>query len=112
MRSAAYLLINKLITLNLLILLVVAAKADDWTSTWSSCAAAKGDDAIASCTRLISNHAFSNQLLATAYNNRSVARLTKRDFVGAIADLDRALQLNWSFALGYSNRCLARIGAG
>ena len=83
MRHIASCFIVKMFVLGLF---VVAAKAEDWTSYWSSCGVAKGSDAIASCYHLILHGTLPPQLLAAAYNNRGHARLADRDAEGAIKD--------------------------
>jgi tetratricopeptide (TPR) repeat protein len=83
-------------------LFAAAAGADDWPT----CRAAKGDEPIAACSRLIESGQLDVSRLAEAYSNRGVARQRRGDSNGAIADLDRAIQLNPKLAVAYNNRCL------
>jgi tetratricopeptide (TPR) repeat protein len=56
-----------------------------------------------------------NQMLVTnrsdpvIYKDRGNAYLEKRNFDDAIADYDRAIKLDPSFGVAYSNRCWARV---
>jgi tetratricopeptide (TPR) repeat protein len=88
-------------TLLALGLSAASAKADDWPT----CTAAKGDEAIAACTRLIESNRLDDSHLATVYNNRGLARQRRGDFNGAIADLDGAILLDPKLAVAYTNRC-------
>jgi tetratricopeptide (TPR) repeat protein len=70
-----------------------------------SCATANGNPAIRACTRLIESGQLDDVRLASAYNNRGLARRRRGDRSGAIADLDRAIRLNPSLVAAYNNRC-------
>src|SRR5438876_487692 len=49
---------------------------------------------------------------AAAYANSGIAKLQKKDFNGAIADFNRALQLDPKLAKAYDDRGLAKQGKG
>jgi tetratricopeptide (TPR) repeat protein len=87
-------------------LFAAAARADDWPT----CTAAKGDEAIAACSRLIESGQLDVSRLASVYSNRGVARRHRGDLNGAIADLDQAIRLNPKLGVAYNNRCLAYSG--
>jgi tetratricopeptide (TPR) repeat protein len=77
------------------------ARADDWA------ACDKFDDAdpsIRACTRIITAGRVNRQDLAAAYNNRGLAYDGKGDHDGAIADYDKAIQLNPAYAIAFDNR--------
>ena len=72
---------------------------------WDLCAdVSEPDHSIAGCTALIEADQETMENLAIALNNRSSAYTRKGQSELAIADLDRALQLNPNFALALNNR--------
>src|SRR6516165_4910804 len=77
------------------------AHADDW----SVCNQTDDDDAIIrACSRIIAAGQESDDDLATAYNNRGLAYDGKEEHDRAIADFDRAIELNPDDAVAYDNR--------
>lgn len=45
----------------------------------------------------------------SAWQNRCVAKIGKKDFAGAIEDCSRALTLNPQYGIAYNSRCWARL---
>jgi tetratricopeptide (TPR) repeat protein len=81
------------------------ALADTRQQQWDLCAdVSEPDHSIAGCTALIEADQETMENLAIALNNRSSAYTRKGQSELAIADLDRALQLNPNFALALNNR--------
>jgi tetratricopeptide (TPR) repeat protein len=78
---------------------------------WSGCdvghepvAVAKGDEAIAACSHLIQTGKLKPNDLSRAYFNRGLAEKSERKLDEAIADFDKAIQLNPKDATIYVNR--------
>ena len=46
---------------------------------------------------------------AADYNNRGIAKVGKGDFDGAIADYNRALELDPKFAIAYADRGISQL---
>lgn len=67
---------------------------------------------VALYTRCIDEDGPAGSNLATAHNNRGVARLAVGDPEGAIADYDRALTLDSAYAMAYANRGMAHLARG
>lgn len=57
-----------------------------------------------SCTRIIDSGNESNEDLAVAHNFRGIAYGVREDFDRAIAEYNRAIELDPDFALPYANR--------
>jgi tetratricopeptide (TPR) repeat protein len=75
---------------------------------WSGCDPAKGDDAIAACSQLIQSGKLKPNDLFHAYLNRGLAEKSKGKLNEAIADFDKATQLNPKDPTIYLNRGVAR----
>lgn len=58
------------------------------------------------CTRLIESGKFREKALALLYWNRGNARVRLDRYREAVADYDRAIELNWRFAYAYFARGL------
>jgi tetratricopeptide (TPR) repeat protein len=72
---------------------------------WSLCKAVDADDiAIAACTRLIEANTLVSHDLAVAYYNRGAAHWRERDSGAAIADEDRAIEIDPNLADAYMRR--------
>ena len=80
------------------------ARADDA----DDCVKASGDTKIAACTRVIESGHWQGANLAPAYSNRGKAKHAKGDLDGAIADFNRALELDPRHASVYYNRGIAK----
>jgi lipoprotein NlpI len=68
------------------------------------CITLRGDEAIAGCARAIASGRYEGKGLADLYRSRGLAWGRKRDFDRAIADYDRAIQLDPKYAFAYNNR--------
>ena len=76
------------------------ASADDL----KDCTSAPPDQAIVACTNLIEGGKFDSQEQAIAYTNRGVALRKKGGLERALADFDRAVELDSGQAPIYANR--------
>ena len=65
------------------------------------CMHAQGDAKLTACTRVIESGRWQDTNLARAYGNRGIAKQAKGDLDGAIADYDRAIELDPKFAHAY-----------
>lgn len=84
------------------------ARADDA----DDCVKTTGDTRIAACTRAIESGRWQGANLSWAYNNRGIAKRGKGDLDGAIADYNRAIELNPQSTKAYINRGVAKRGKG
>src|SRR3990170_1328845 len=84
------------------------ARADDA----ADCVKASGDVRIAACTRAIESGRWQGANLVWAYGNRGDAKKTKGDLDGAIADYNRALELDSRNAIAYNNRGNVKLDKG
>lgn len=92
----------------LLMLATTCTRADDAVD----CVKTSGDARIAACTRVIESGRWQGAHLAPPYNNRGLAKQDKGDLEGAIADYNRALELNPRYAPAYNNRASAKHDTG
>lgn len=79
---------------------------------WQRCMDAEPDRSIAGCTTVIQSGREQPQDLAFAFANRALAWIAKAEPEKAIADLDRAIQLDPEDGDSYSNRGRARLLKG
>src|SRR3989344_6946387 len=86
------------------VLVSIHVRADDA----DDCVKTSGDVRIAACTRAIESGRWQGANLALAYNNRGIAKRAKGDLNGAIADYNRALELDPRHANAYINRGYAK----
>lgn len=73
---------------------------------------ARAGIAISACTRLIESGRFQGSQLSTVYYNRGTEKKANGDYEGAIADYDRAIELNPRHEDAYHNRGHAKNGKG
>jgi len=83
-----------LITAALLCLLVAPGIAQTRDENWAVCESGDPGKGIAACTALIESGRETPQNLAIAHSNRGITYSDQGDFARAIADYERALQLN------------------
>jgi tetratricopeptide (TPR) repeat protein len=76
------------------------------------CVKGAGDEQIAACTRAINSGQWRDSHLAWAYNNRCKAYNDMGNHDRAIADCNKALQLDPNFGAVYYNRGIAYDGKG
>jgi len=74
------------------------------------CFKSSGQEAIAACTRRITQAKGNN--LAIVYHSRGYEYLQLRQFDKAIADFTQSIRVNPSYLDPYVNRCLAYRGSG
>jgi tetratricopeptide (TPR) repeat protein len=74
------------------------------------CFKGSGQEAIAACTRRISQAKGNN--LAIVYHSRGYEYLQLRQFDKAIADFTQSIRVNPSYLDPYVNRCLSYRGSG
>jgi tetratricopeptide (TPR) repeat protein len=74
------------------------------------CFKGSGQEAIAACTRRISQATGNN--LAIVYHSRGYEYMQLRQFDMAIADFTQSIRVNTSFLDPYVNRCLCYRGKG
>ncbi|HSA67543.1 MAG TPA: tetratricopeptide repeat protein, partial [Methyloceanibacter sp.] len=86
----------------LLLLSCEAARADDF----KTCASGAPDYAIMACTNLIEGGKLDTRGQAIAYTNRGVAFRIRGGLQRALADFNRAIELDSSLAPIYANRGL------
>ena len=86
----------------LLLLSGEAARADDF----KTCASGAPDYAIMACTNLIEGGKLDTREQAIAYTNRGVAFRIRGGLQRALADLNRAIELDSGLAPIYANRGL------
>lgn len=79
---------------------------------WPDCVKADSEASIRACTRIINAGRETSEGLAVAYYNRGTAQVSKGNYDTAIADYDRAIQLNRDFAEAYFNRGDAHSNKG
>jgi tetratricopeptide (TPR) repeat protein len=77
------------------------AVADDM----QTCTHETGDVAIQACTGAINSGRYSGDSLATVYIDRAVREMEKKDYDKALADLNKATQLNSNNSEAYYTRC-------
>jgi tetratricopeptide (TPR) repeat protein len=87
----------------LLLLSAEVAHADD---DFKTCASGAPDYAIMACTNLIEGGKLDKREQAIAYTNRGVAFRVRGGVQRALADLNRAIELDSSLAPIYANRGL------
>jgi tetratricopeptide (TPR) repeat protein len=92
-----------------------AEPAQSSEQQWIVCENQRGeytdDLSVAACTTAIESERLTAQQLVLALNNRGLGYHNQRDYARAIADFDRAIQLDPQFAAGLSNRANARLKA-
>lgn len=103
MRSA----IPVLATATFLLLVQMTAVSRTFADDGTTCASGSGDAQVAACTRAIKSGRWQNSSLAWAYNNRCKAYNDEGDHDRAIADCNKAVQLNPDVAGIYYNRAIA-----
>jgi tetratricopeptide (TPR) repeat protein len=90
-----------------------ATQAEDLGRQWEVCEnrESKYSDALvaASCTAVIQSEHVDPEQLMLALNNRGLSYHNQQDYDRAIADFDRAIELNPQFAAVYNNRANARL---
>jgi tetratricopeptide (TPR) repeat protein len=69
-------------------------------------------DTITGCSNLIKSGRDSKHILAADYANRGFAYFDSGELDHAIADYDKAIQLDPKFAQAYSGRCAVKIKKG
>jgi tetratricopeptide (TPR) repeat protein len=69
-----------------------------------TCDKQTGDVAIAACSRAIASGQYKGNGLAVLYNDRGVEYANKNDRDRAIADYEKAIQLNPGYSDAFSNR--------
>src|SRR6476661_245800 len=105
--------VNTWRTLRLAALLIATTFAQPaFADDWETCAKGAGDEAIAACTRAIKSGTYNGKTLALAYSNRGVEWKAKGDIDKAIADYDKAIELNPEYASALNNRGLAYFNNG
>ena len=72
----------------------------------------KWDECIAKCGELIALLPLDSELTAKAYNTRGNAKGRRGDYAAAIADFDRALEIDPQNTAAYNNRGNAKDGMG
>ena len=72
-----------------------------------TCFAGEGPDAIAACTRVLSEGRVRVRELADRYVDRGQVSYMKRDYDRAIADFNQSIKLDPAFALAFGNRANA-----
>ena len=92
----------------LLLLSAEVAHADDF----KTCASGAPDDAIMACTNLIEGGKLDMRQQAIAYTKRGVAFRIRGGLQRALADLNRAIELDPSLAPIYANRGLVYMYMG
>jgi Tfp pilus assembly protein PilF len=85
------------------------AAADD---DWQTCRKAQGDSVIAACASAISSGKLNGHDLAVAYLNRGLGRMAKGDNQTAIADCEKAIELDPDFVEAFINRGVAYQNLG
>jgi tetratricopeptide (TPR) repeat protein len=81
-------------------------------TAWNQCDGhAIPDLKISGCTARIESGRETQRNLASAFNNRGDAYLTKRDYERATQDYDQAIRLRSDFYAPFSGRCAARAYA-
>lgn len=79
-----------------------------WADDWADCVQqANPDLAVRACTRIINSGRESGERVAYAHNGRGVAYVSKGDYVRALGDFDKAIQLKPDFADAYATRGVA-----
>jgi lipoprotein NlpI len=78
----------------------------------AACEKARGDEAIAACTRVIQDRRTSRQSRADSYHNRGLAYGANGDLDRAIADYDEAIRLVPKDADAHFDRGLAYLDSG
>jgi tetratricopeptide (TPR) repeat protein/uncharacterized membrane protein len=73
---------------------------------FQTCQDGSGDDAIAGCDRAINSEKFKGTPLVELYNDRGWEKTAKKDYEAALADYDKALELDPKSSLTYKNRGL------
>jgi lipoprotein NlpI len=76
------------------------------------CVKASDDTRIAACTRVIDSGRWQGANLSWAYLNRGIAKKQKGELDGAIADYNRAIELDPRVVIGYNNRGTAKSAKG
>jgi len=96
----------------ILVLLFMCVSTYAYADDAYDCAKSSGDTQINACTRGIESGHWQGANLGAAYDNRGNAKKNKGDFDGAIADYNRAIELNPQDAGAYNNRGIAKKNKG
>ena len=88
--------------------LAMPAAADDR----QDCASKKSHRKLDACTAIIQGGHETVPNLALAYRNRGVAHAAKSDYDQAIADFNKAIELNPNYTTAYNDRAVAYTNKG
>ena len=81
-----------------------------WADAVDDCEKPSGSGKIEACTQVIESGRWKGADLVWAYGNRGDAKRAKRDFAGALADYDRAIEFDPKDPINYVSRGHARFG--
>jgi len=82
------------------------------TDSEARCFGEPEDLGMSGCAALIASGRETPLSLASAFNDRGTARLTRRDYAHAIQEFDQAIRLDNDYIEPFLGRCAARAYAG